>query len=165
MPAGRTSGVLAVAILLLAACQATTGAVYREPGLVTGKPGMNVYPGGDPGETSPLGRPYPIAPPLVPHRVDDVAIDRENNGCLDCHLTGEEVAPGHRATKVPPSHFRNAHTGGEAGAVARRDSAQGRRRARHSADAVVTAGGECSNAAEDDARRGVAARLKAVGDA
>lgn len=113
MPAGRTSGVLAVAILLLAACQATTGAVYREPGLVTGKPGMNVYPGGDPGETSPLGRPYPIAPPLVPHRVDDVAIDRENNGCLDCHLTGEEVAPGHRATKVPPSHFRNAHTGEE----------------------------------------------------
>lgn len=113
MPAGRTGGFLAVAALLLVACQATTGAVYREPGLVTGKPGRNVYPGGDPGETSPLARPYPIAPPLIPHRVDDAAIDRENNGCLDCHLTGEEVAQGHRATKVPPSHFRNEHTGEE----------------------------------------------------
>jgi cytochrome c-type protein NapB len=101
-----------LAVLLFGACQATTGNVYREKGLVTGKPAMNTYPEKDPGETTPLSRSYEIAPPLVPHRVGGFTIDRTTNECLDCHLEGEETGDGHsRATKVPPSHFTNEHTG------------------------------------------------------
>ncbi|NIO16951.1 MAG: hypothetical protein GTN70_08120 [Deltaproteobacteria bacterium] len=103
---------LFLALLLVGACGATSGNVYREKGLVTGKPGMNVYTGKDPGETSPLARPYEIAPPLVPHRVSSFTIDRSTNECLDCHLEGEEMGDGHsRAARVPPSHLKNEHTG------------------------------------------------------
>lgn len=112
MPAAKGMGwMLLIAMFLLGACSGTTGNVYREKGLVTGKPGMNVYPGKDPGETSPLKRSYAIAPPVIPHRVADTRITRDGNECLDCHLEGVEVAEGHRARKVPPSHFRNDHTG------------------------------------------------------
>jgi nitrate reductase cytochrome c-type subunit len=38
-------------------------------------------------------------------------INRDENECLDCHLEGVEVEKGRRAPKVPPSHFRNDHTG------------------------------------------------------
>ena len=119
MPAGKRMGwILLIAIFLLGACSGTTGNVYREKGLVTGKPGMNAYPGKEPGESSPLNRPYAIAPPLVPHSVAGLTINRETNECLDCHLEGVEVEKGHRATKVPPSHFRNDHTGeGKTGMV------------------------------------------------
>ena len=109
--AKRKGCFLLIAIFLLGACSGTTGNVYREKGLVTGKPGMNVYPGEEPGETSPLDRPYAIAPPLVPHSVAGLAINQGANECLDCHLEGVEVEEGHRAPKVPPSHFRNDHTG------------------------------------------------------
>ncbi|MGB5994065.1 MAG: hypothetical protein WBG20_01480, partial [Candidatus Deferrimicrobiaceae bacterium] len=67
MPAAKRMGwILPIAMFLLGACSGTTGNVYREKGLVTGKPGMNVYPGKDPVETSPRDRPYAIAPPSVP---------------------------------------------------------------------------------------------------
>lgn len=107
----RMGWILPIAIFLLGACSGTTGNVYREKGLVTGKPGMNVYPGKEPGETAPLKRPYAIAPPVVPHRVAGLTINRDENECLDCHLEGVEVEKGRRAPKVPPSHFRNDHTG------------------------------------------------------
>lgn len=106
-----TGWMLPVAVLLLAACSARTGTVYREKGLVTGGPGMNRYSAKDPGETSPLKPPYPIAPRLIPHGVADLRIERGRNDCLDCHLEGIEVGEGHRAPKVPASHFRNDHTG------------------------------------------------------
>jgi len=113
MPAVKRMGwILLIAMFLLGACSKTPeNKVYREKGLVTGKPGMNVYPGKEPGETSPRDRPYAIAPPSVPHSVASLTINRETNECLDCHLEGMEVKEGHRATKVPPSHFRNDHTG------------------------------------------------------
>jgi len=79
-------------------------------GLVTGEPGMNVYPSGGPGETAPLGRPYGIAPPLVPHDVSGLEVSRTANDCLDCHLEGTEIDEGHVATRVPPSHRENPRT-------------------------------------------------------
>lgn len=112
MPAVKRMGwILLIAMFLFGACSKAPENVYREKGLVTGKPGMNVYPVKVPGETSPLKRPYAIAPPSIPHSVAGLTINRETNECLDCHLEGVEVEKGHRATKVPPSHFRNDHTG------------------------------------------------------
>ena len=83
-------------------------------GLATGEPGMNIYPAGDPGETAVLDRPYETAPPLVPHTIEGLTINRAANDCLDCHLEGDELDEGHVATKVPPSHFVNKYTGAEA---------------------------------------------------
>jgi len=112
MPVAKRMGwILLIAMFLLGACSKTPENVYREKGLVTGRPGMNVYPGKEAGETSPLNRPYAIAPPLVPHRVAGLTINRDSNECLECHLEGVDVAEGHRAPKIPPSHFRNDHTG------------------------------------------------------
>jgi nitrate reductase cytochrome c-type subunit len=79
-------------------------------GLATGEPGMNVYPSGGPGETRPLERPYEIAPPLVPHDVSGLVVNRAGNDCLDCHLDGMEVDEGHVATRIPPSHHENPRT-------------------------------------------------------
>lgn len=79
-------------------------------GLVTGEPGMNVYPSGGPGQTTPLPRPYGIAPPLVPHDVSGLEVSRKANDCLDCHLEGMELDEGHVATRVPASHRENPRT-------------------------------------------------------
>jgi cytochrome c-type protein NapB len=102
---------LPILIILFVGCSATKGVVYKEKGLVTGKPGMNTFPEMEAGETSPLKRPYKIAPPLVPHGVTGLPVNRSENECLECHLEGVEVEAGHRATKIPPSHFKNEHTG------------------------------------------------------
>ncbi len=83
-------------------------------GLATGEPGMNIYPAGEAGETAVLDRPYETAPPLVPHSVAGLTINRAANDCLDCHFEGDELNDGHVATKVPPSHFVNEYTGAEA---------------------------------------------------
>jgi len=80
-------------------------------GLATGELGMNIYPAHDPGETAVLDRPYETAPPLVPHSIEGLTINRAANDCLDCHLEGDELDEGHVATKVPPSHFVNQYTG------------------------------------------------------
>jgi nitrate reductase cytochrome c-type subunit len=59
---------------------------------------------GDPGEESPLPRPHPVAPPLIPHAIRDMLpITREDNLCLDCHLL-EEQEEG-EPTPVPESHY------------------------------------------------------------
>lgn len=74
------------------------------------KPGMNRWNDQAPGSTKPLPRPYPGAPPSVPHGVAGLAITRDANACLDCHLEGTDMGDGHTATKVPPSHFVNPKT-------------------------------------------------------
>lgn len=108
---GKQNWILSLIIIFIAACGATTGVVYKEKGLVTGKPGMNTYPTDEPGETSLLERSYHNAPPLVPHSVSGIPVTRPENGCLECHLTGADMGEGHVATKIPPSHFKNEHTG------------------------------------------------------
>lgn len=79
--------------------------------LSTGSPAANDAALPEPGETQPLPRPYVGAPPVVPHAVDGLAIRRGENACLDCHATGEEVATGHVATRVPASHYEDRFTG------------------------------------------------------
>jgi nitrate reductase cytochrome c-type subunit len=96
---------LAVAL----AAAAAVGKVYRGKGLQTGAPGVNAYTEDAPGSSSVLPRPYPLAPPLIPHSVEGMAVTRSANDCLTCHLDGMEVGEGHRATKVPPSHHTNPY--------------------------------------------------------
>jgi len=97
--------------LLALACGPKSQQVPDLDGLATGKPGMNTYTTAEPGETTVLERPYEIAPPLVPHSVADLVIDRATNECLDCHMDGDELDEGHVATKVPSSHFVNEYSG------------------------------------------------------
>ncbi len=103
--------IVMLGLLVVFACQSGNHAKYGAAGLATGQPGMNTYPSADPGETSVLPRAYAGAPPVVPHSVVGLMIDRTTNDCLDCHLEGDEVEEGHVATAVPQSHFVNEHTG------------------------------------------------------
>jgi nitrate reductase cytochrome c-type subunit len=80
-------------------------------GEAIGQPGMNTYPTGPPGQTKKLERPYPGAPPLIPHSIEGLGVTRSGNDCLACHSEGVEVEKGHIATKVPPSHYVNEYTG------------------------------------------------------
>lgn len=88
---------------------AAAGKVRRDKGLQEGRPGMNRWNDRTPGSTKPLPRPYPGAPPLVPHGIAGLAITRETNSCLDCHRDGTDLGDGHTATKVPPSHLSLRH--------------------------------------------------------
>jgi nitrate reductase cytochrome c-type subunit len=54
---------------------------------------------------------YEGAPPQVPHDIAGLAITREENPCLECHLEAAELAPGHRATRIPASHRVDPRTG------------------------------------------------------
>jgi nitrate reductase (cytochrome), electron transfer subunit len=55
----------------------------------------------DPGENERLPRPYPLAPPRVPHGIDGfVPITLRANACLDCHA----LDAGADAPELPPSH-------------------------------------------------------------
>jgi nitrate reductase cytochrome c-type subunit len=61
----------------------------------------------DAGESTPLDRAFPDAPPQIPHTVEDMLpITAGSNDCLDCHhpdnVTDEEERP------IPKSHFRRA---------------------------------------------------------
>ncbi len=47
-------------------------------------------------------RNYPQQPPLIPHVIDELTINKEGNDCLSCHNWNSEM-PG--ATKVAVSHF------------------------------------------------------------
>jgi len=97
---------VAVAVVATAADKKTRkGKIPRE-----GRPGVNRWNDKPPGSTKPLPRPYPGAPPIVPHAVEGLVISRDANACLDCHLEGAEIGEGHAATKVPPSHFVNPRT-------------------------------------------------------
>jgi len=82
----------------------------HESGLVEGQPGMITYPPDLPGESTPLERPYGIAPPLIPHDISELEVSRQTNDCVECHLEGLELSEGHVATKIPASHYRNDYT-------------------------------------------------------
>lgn len=57
-----------------------------------------------PGELPVLPRAYVIAPPRVPHAVEDfLPITRKQNACLDCHAVKE--AKKGEPTAIPPSHY------------------------------------------------------------
>lgn len=61
---------------------------------------------GEPGETQPLPRPYPTAPPVVPHNVlDFLPITKGENSCMDCHAIAKRV-PG-EPIPMPKSHYTN----------------------------------------------------------
>jgi cytochrome c-type protein NapB len=64
----------------------------------------------NPGELPVLPRPYPTAPPRIPHAVDDfLPITPKQNACLDCHTVKEKQQG--EPTPIPPSHYtdyRNA---------------------------------------------------------
>jgi cytochrome c-type protein NapB len=103
-------------ILTSAACfaaalgiAAAAGKVFAGKGLQTGAPAMNRYNDQTPESTLPLPRPFAGAPPLIPHTVEGLGVTRATNDCLACHLEGTEIVEGHRATKVPPSHFTNPY--------------------------------------------------------
>ncbi len=102
-------GLLAAATAAFAATR--EGETVDRSVLNDGRTTGNIYTLAGAGETEPLPRSYEIAPPLVPHDVSKMTIRRGTNACLDCHLEGGEVNPGHVATRVPPSHFTNGYTG------------------------------------------------------
>jgi nitrate reductase (cytochrome), electron transfer subunit len=56
-----------------------------------------------PGELAVLPRPYALAPPRIPHAIDDfLPITQEQNSCVDCHALAEKK-PGD-PTPIPASH-------------------------------------------------------------
>lgn len=97
----------------LAAGEARKGKTGKEIGLVpvdvfdTAVPPAADRTGKDPGEGTPVPRPYPGAPPVISHAVGDfLPITREENACVLCH--GD---PDSGATLIPESHYvdlRNA---------------------------------------------------------
>lgn len=55
----------------------------------------------DPGGNERLPRPYPTAPPRIPHAiVDSLPITLTSNLCLECHALGADVG----APELPASH-------------------------------------------------------------
>ncbi|MDR2261576.1 MAG: nitrate reductase cytochrome c-type subunit [Azoarcus sp.] len=57
-------------------------------------------------ESDVLERDFTQQPPLVSHPVDDYAVTRNSNKCMDCHSW--ENYRREKATKVPQTHFRTA---------------------------------------------------------
>lgn len=54
-----------------------------------------------PGDNARLPRAFPIAPPRIPHAIDDfVPLTLKSNGCLDCHA----LDAGADAPELPASH-------------------------------------------------------------
>jgi len=62
--------------------------------------------GRQPGETKPLSRMFPGAPPRIPHEITDfVPIRRNENACVECH--DRSRAPESGAVPIPESHYRD----------------------------------------------------------
>lgn len=78
--------------------------------LATGEVDPNRFTKLEPGEAPLLDRAYPGAPPLVPHRADDLAITPSKNSCMECHETGKTIN-GDVAVQVPISHYTDFTTG------------------------------------------------------
>jgi len=97
--------ILLAAVVLAAAAGASAADKKALRPAKANRPGMNRWNDQAPGSTTPLPRPYPGAPPSVPHGIAGLAITRDANSCLDCHLEGSDMGDGHAATKVPPSHL------------------------------------------------------------
>ena len=65
-----------------------------------------------PGELPVLSRPYVIAPPRIPHGIDDfVPITQKQNACLDCHGVKEKNTG--EPTPIPASHYTDHRNGPE----------------------------------------------------
>jgi len=63
------------------------------------------YPQTDPGESTPLARDFPDAPPQIPHAVEDLyPITLASNECLDCHSPENAIGPDD--VPIPKSHFK-----------------------------------------------------------
>jgi cytochrome c-type protein NapB len=81
------------------------GSVFEVP-----NPAAVTWNAASPGDNERLPRPYPIAPPRIPHGIADfVPLTLKTNGCLDCHALGA----GADAPELPASHrtdFRNSPT-------------------------------------------------------
>jgi len=59
-----------------------------------------------PGETKPLPRMFPGAPPRIPHEITDfVPIRRNGNECVECHDRARALESG--AVPIPESHYRD----------------------------------------------------------
>jgi cytochrome c-type protein NapB len=58
-----------------------------------------------PGEQPVLPRPYALAPPRIPHAVDDyLPITQKQSSCIDCHAVQEKKKPDD-PTPIPSSHY------------------------------------------------------------
>ncbi len=53
----------------------------------------------------PMARDYVNQPPLIPHKIEGYQVDRNFNKCLSCHSWANYQKA--RATKIPPSHFKD----------------------------------------------------------
>jgi len=59
-----------------------------------------------PGETQPLPRMFPGAPPRIPHEITDfIPIRRNENECVECHDRARATESG--AVPIPVSHYRD----------------------------------------------------------
>lgn len=105
-----TSLLLLFIFIILNTCVKESPKVYLEKGLTTGQIGMNRFPEDSPGETTVLDRLYDGAPPMIPHSIGDLNINRSENECLDCHMEGLELDEGHKATEIPASHYINEYS-------------------------------------------------------
>lgn len=66
----------------------------------------------DPGDTPVVARAFDLAPPRVPHAVGDfMPISREDNWCVDCHMTDWTAPEEGEATPIPFSHYMDLRSG------------------------------------------------------
>lgn len=71
----------------------------------------------DPGDEPKVARAFDTSPPRVPHAVADfMPIGREDNWCVDCHMTDWTAPEEDEATPIPFSHYMDLRGGsGEIG--------------------------------------------------
>jgi cytochrome c-type protein NapB len=53
----------------------------------------------------PIARDFVTQPPLIPHKIEGYQVDKNFNKCLSCHSWANYKQA--RATKIPPSHFKD----------------------------------------------------------
>ena len=106
----KIAAVLTLGTVLAAGCSSSAPIPDAQLGLAKGSVFDTPTPpavkgnSSNPGEGPLLPRPYAIAPPRVPHAVEDfLPITQTQNACLDCHAV-KEKKPGD-PTPLPPSHY------------------------------------------------------------
>jgi cytochrome c-type protein NapB len=53
----------------------------------------------------PMTRDFVNQPPLIPHKIEGYQLDKNFNKCLSCHSWANYQKA--RATKIPPTHFKD----------------------------------------------------------
>ncbi len=53
----------------------------------------------------PVAREFVQQPPIIPHKIEGYQVDKNFNKCLSCHSWANYKQA--RATKIPPSHFKD----------------------------------------------------------